>query len=435
MTKHKNTLAIIGIVIFSSLMYWACVSPHQTFDKLPPGIWRGVLYLDGELIMAVDKKDVAQVSSVPGELPFTFEVKYKNGDSIELILHNGTERIPVKNIRYGRDKATAKDTLYASFDGYDTYLTAIFEERIMEGYWHVNYRENYKIKFKAFYGDDRRFKLPEVAQNASFGGRYMVNFSPGTEDAYPGIGDFEQKGSKITGTFLTETGDYRYLEGNVSGDKAFLSCFDGAHAFLFEMKKQGETILGEFRSGTHHRESFEGTKDEKASLTSGFELVKIIQPEGVQFNLPDTKGNQVDTRQAPYKGKVKIYEIMGSWCPNCMDATTFLTEYQKANPDVMVTALGFERYKDPVRAMEALKTYTEVKKIEYPVLLAGHYEKKTASALIPQIEGIKAYPTLLLVDQNDRLVKVYSGFYGPATKEHANFIKELSAAIDGIKRK
>ncbi|HRG19584.1 MAG TPA: TlpA disulfide reductase family protein [Saprospiraceae bacterium] len=435
MTRNKKTLAAILVVFSFSLVLWACVSPHQTFDKLPPGIWRGVLYLDGELIMAVDKKDIAQVSAVPGELPFTFEVKYGTGDSLEILVYNGSERVSLKNIRYGRDKATAKDTVYASFDGYDTYLAAIFEERLMEGYWHVNYRDGYKIKFKAFYGDDRRFRLPFVDDNADFSGRYKVSFSTGTEKEYPAIGDFVQKGNKLYGTFLTETGDYRFLEGNVSGDKASLSCFDGAHAYLFEMKKQGDAILGEFRSGTHHRESFEGVKDENASLTNGFNLVKIVQPNGVRFVLPDTKGKTVDTQNDPYKGKVKVYEIMGSWCPNCMDATTFLTEYQKSHPEVMVTALAFERYQDPVKAMAALKTYVDAKKIEYPVLLAGHFDKKTASTLIPQIEGIKAYPTLLLVDQNDRLVKVYSGFYGPATKEHAAFIKELSATIDGINRK
>jgi len=435
MTRNKKTLAAILVVFYFSLVLWACVSPHQTFDKLPPGIWRGVLYLDGELIMAVDKKDIAQVSAVPGELPFTFEVKYGNGDSLEILVYNGSERVSLKNIRYGRDKATAKDTVYASFDGYDTYLTAIFEERLMEGYWHVNYRDGYKIKFKAFYGDDRRFRLPFVDDNADFSGRYKVSFSTGTEKEYPAIGDFVQKGNKLYGTFLTETGDYRFLEGNVSGDKASLSCFDGAHAYLFEMKKQGDAILGEFRSGTHHRESFEGVKDENASLTNGFNLVKIVQPNGVRFVLPDTKGQTVDTQNDPYKGKVKVYEIMGSWCPNCMDATTFLTEYQKSHPEVMVTALAFERYQDPVKAMAALKTYVDAKKIEYPVLLAGHFDKKTASTLIPQIEGIKAYPTLLLVDQNDQLVKVYSGFYGPATKEHAAFIKELSATIDGINHK
>ena len=95
-------------------------------------------------------------------------------------------------------------------------------------------------------------------------------------------------------------------------------------------------------------------------------------------------------------------------------------------------ALAFERYKEDEKSMAALKTYVNAKNVPYPVLLAGHYDKKTAAARIPQIEGIKAYPTLLLVDKNDRLKKVYSGFYGPATREHEAFIKEITAAIDGL---
>lgn len=427
-----SLIPLIVLTLGCSLVFQTCVSPHQQFDKLPPGIWRGVLYLDGELIMAVDKKDVSQVNNLPGELPFTFEVVYGKQDSIQLIIHNGSERIPIKSIRYGRDKATAKDTLYATFEGYDTYLTAIFEERLMEGYWHVNYKDNYKIRFKAFYGDDRRFKLPAVSQNENFSGRYKVIFSPGSEDEYPGIGDFAQQGNKLTGTFLTESGDYRYLEGNVSGNKASLSCFDGAHAFLFEMKKEGSALLGEFRSGTHHREPFEGQKDEKASLKSGFELTKIISNEVVAFKLPSTRGDVIDTRDAKYKGKAKVYEIMGSWCPNCMDATHFLSTYQRDHAEVVVMALGFERYKEEDKSMAALKAYVNATNVPYPVMLAGHYDKKTAVARIPQIEGIKAYPTLLLVDKNDQLKKVYSGFYGPATREHEAFIKELTAAIDGL---
>lgn len=426
-------LALLLTAIVITVMN-GCVSPHQEFDKLPPGIWRGVLYLDGELLMAVDKKDVTQVSSIPGELPFTFEVVYGEDDSMQIILQNGPERIPVTQIKYGRDKATAKDTLYASFGGYDTYLTAIFEERIMEGYWHINYRDDYKIRFKAFYGDDRRFKLPVSVKNENFEGRYKVIFSPGTEDEYPGVGEFRQDGNVLTGTFLSETGDYRYLAGNVSGNKAYLSCFDGAHAYLFELKKQDDRLLGEFRSGIHHREAFEGTKDEKASLTSGFELVKIISDKPFHFRLPDTKGDTLDTQSEAMKGRVKVYEIMGSWCPNCMDATDFLQSYKASHPNVEIAGLAFERYKDPVRSMNVLKDYAAFKKINYPIVLAGYYDKKTAGSLIPQIDGIKAYPTLLLVDSNDRIVKVYSGFYGPATKEHEAFIKELTSAIDELSR-
>jgi len=42
---------------------------------------------------------------------------------------------------------------------------------------------------------------------------------------------FKQTKNKLTGTFLTTTGDYRYLDGIVTGDSLKLSTFDGAHAY------------------------------------------------------------------------------------------------------------------------------------------------------------------------------------------------------------
>jgi hypothetical protein len=65
------------------------------------------------------------------------------------------------------------------------------------------------------------------------------------------VGEFKQVGQKVTGTFLTTTGDYRFLEGTVSGDQLYLSCFDGGHAFLFTAKIADTNTLtdGKFFAG------------------------------------------------------------------------------------------------------------------------------------------------------------------------------------------
>jgi hypothetical protein len=56
----------------------------------------------------------------------------------------------------------------------------------------------------------------------------------------------------VNGTFLTETGDYRYLEGMMHNGKLYLSCFDGSHAFLFIAENNGTEITkGDFYSGLH----------------------------------------------------------------------------------------------------------------------------------------------------------------------------------------
>ncbi|MBK8700390.1 MAG: TlpA family protein disulfide reductase [Saprospiraceae bacterium] len=435
-TYHKFPYVFIGLVALMMLWISGCVSPHQEFSKLPPGIWRGVLYLDGDIPVVSDKKEISTIQEMPGELPFNFEVVYDNKDTFHIIIHNGTERIRIDEISYGRDKSTAKDTIDIAFSAYDTHIRAIFEERVMEGYWYVNYKPGYRIRFKAFQGDDRRFKQLGNEKALDFSGRYAVKFSPDTEKEYPGVGVFEQQNDKISGTFLTETGDYRYLAGTVTGKKARLSTFDGAHAYLFEFKEKADgEILGEFRSGVHHREGFEGKKDGTASLKSGYELVTIKSSEKLSFVLPNAKGQKTDTRSEPYKGKVKIYEIMGTWCPNCMDATTFLMEIAKEFPEVVITGLAFERYRDSTKALQVLNRYVTSKQIPYEVLLAGYADRKEASALITQIDGIKAYPTLIITDKEDRIQKVFSGFYGPATPEYGEFKTEFKRILHELIQK
>ena len=59
---------------------------------------------------------------------------------------------------------------------------------------------------------------------------------------YLAIGVFEQKGQKITGTFLSKTGDYRYYEGDIKGDEFYLSAFSGSSPALIIGKIEGNTI-------------------------------------------------------------------------------------------------------------------------------------------------------------------------------------------------
>ncbi|MBK6543608.1 MAG: hypothetical protein IPG10_20590 [Flavobacteriales bacterium] len=83
-----------------------------------------------------------------------------------------------------------------------------------------------------------------AASNAELSGEWEVHFSPGTTDAYDALGLFQQKDGRVTGTFGTETGDYRFLEGVLDGDSLKLSCFDGSRAFLFKAVLRNDSLLG-----------------------------------------------------------------------------------------------------------------------------------------------------------------------------------------------
>src|SRR5581483_4586713 len=103
-------------------------------------------------------------------------------------------------------------------------------------------------------------------------------FSPGTKDSSKAIGVFKQKQQIVTGTFLTETGDYRYLDGVADGNELYLSCFDGAHAFLFKGTIDAKNfVTGTFYSGMHWEEKWVAKRNEKFELRDPFSLSKVVK--------------------------------------------------------------------------------------------------------------------------------------------------------------
>ena len=52
---------------------------------------------------------------------------------------------------------------------------------------------------------------------ADIGGTWKVTFTSDSGGVTMAIGMFEQEGNHLSGTFLTNTGDYRFLEGEVNG--------------------------------------------------------------------------------------------------------------------------------------------------------------------------------------------------------------------------
>ena len=427
----------IIVVVFSFILLFnlsSCIESRNDFSKLPPGMWRGVLYLTPNVLpMTTDKDEILTSPDNSGQLPFNFEVIYDTDTDFHLEIQNGEERIKVEDIIFGLDRSTAKDTLTFDFPVFDTKIKGVYEEKVIEGDWYVNYKDGYKIKFKAVHGDTARFKGYTDAPSIDYSGEWDVEFEPGTDDSYKAVGVFKQVGSQITGTFKTETGDYRFLEGVVTGQKAFLSVFDGAHAFLFEMKVlEDGTLSGIFKSGTHYTASFEGQRSEGQKLADPYGLTtSTIGDQPLEFTFPKPDGSMLSLSDEMYQGKIKVIEIMGTWCPNCKDATDFLKSYISTYPDdeLEVISIAFERYQDEEKNMNQLKKYAASSKLPWEIVLGGPANKAEASLAIPQIDKIRSYPTLLMLDQHNKIKHIYTGFSGPATSEYAEFKQDFRSKI------
>ena len=436
---HKIILFLF-LIVTSSL---SCINIDNKFTALPPGPWRGVFKLplnqgpESIKLKAEKEKEYSIVKNYR-ELPFIFNVVYVNQDSFNVHIINGEEEIIVSDIVYALDRSTAKDTLTLNFPAYDSYIKAIYEENFIEGAWYVNYKENYSIPFIAYQGNSQRFKVDPIPAETDLNGEWEVTFDHDKgEDAYPAIGVFKQEGDHLTGTFKTETGDYRFLEGKVSGKKMYLSVFDGAHAFLFEAKETAEDQLtGIFYSGKHYESNWiaKKIKDGNTNLTSPYNLSQATTEKAINFSFKNSDGEIISLSDSKFEGKPKLINIMGTWCPNCRDEANFLKEnYQKIqNEGIEVISLAFERYRDEKKSLAAIKRYEDTMEIPWTMLYAGNYNKSEASQTLDFIDKVISYPTLLFVDKNNEITKIHTGFNGPATSEFLDFKKEFFEIINTI---
>lgn len=435
--KKMRTIKLLTTFIFLTqiLMQSGCLVVQNPHTGLAPGRWRGVLKLTQTQAPPPDESQFPGMNFeevMEGELPFLFDVVYDDENVFHLEIINGTERIRADHIVVGRDPATAKDTIRIDFPVFDSYIEALYENDVIEGEWVVNYKENYRIPFVAQFGRGFRFTELKKTPAMDMTGKWEVYFGMDTGKPDPAVGEFRQEGNQLFGTFLTETGDYRFLEGTVQADKFYLSCFDGSHAFLFEGKiLPDSSIIGSFRSGTHYRTTWQGKRNPDFRLSDPHTLTKAVQDVPLDFSLEDPAGKKWSLSDPAFAGHVKVVQIMGTWCPNCFDETNFLKEYRKAHEGEKLSffAVAFERYPEKEKAMSALRKFQENMQPGYPVLLGGISKKESALEVFPMLDAIKAYPTLLLLDRQNRIRRIHTGFSGPATSEYQGFQEEFDAFV------
>lgn len=434
-------LLLIGVVLNA---FSACLVMDNTFPVIAPGAWRAVLQIEPRV--SVDNKkaeplpelmNIQMEEVTQGELPFNFDVIYGEGDQFHIEIINGTERIKLTDIETGHDIRTGKDSIRINIPIYEAYIRAHFEERVMAGdFVMTNRGVNYSIPFIARHGHKHRFTTLKKEPVMDVSGKWEATFGLNEEEPYKAIGELIQKGNQLSGTFRTETGDYRFLDGTIQANKIYLSCFDGAHAFLFEAKiLEDQTMIGTFRSGKHYKTTWEAKKNPDYELADPNELTYLNEGfDKVSFAFDNPEGKSISLTDDAYKGKIKIVQIFGTWCPNCRDETNFLVDYLKANPnkDLAVIALAFEKHREKEKANKVIKTYRDHFQIPYEIVHAGYYNKKEAALALPMLNHILSYPTMIFIDRNDQVRKIHTGFNGPATSKYQAFKEEFDTFVNQL---
>jgi peroxiredoxin len=367
-----------------------------------------------------------------GELPFGLDLEREGSATVGYLL-NGKERVKLDEV------TVAGAHLDIRMPGFENRLTAdVKGDRLLgEVVLTKSGAKQQHIALQAQLGRNYRFFEKPAGDYADVSGRWAVKFIDDDGKPEAAVGEFTQTGDVVGGTFLAETGDHRFLAGQVRGKELFLSTFDGAHAFLYHAEVTADGALaGDYWVGTAYHERWTGNRDAGATLPDAYSLT-TMRPgsKHFEFAFPDLAGNTVTSKDPAFQGKVMIVALAGSWCPNCHDEAAFLEplyrEYRSKG--VEIVSLMFEHFGDFPRAAEATQRFRHHYGIEYTTLIAGISNKDEAAKKLPMLDRVYAFPTTIFIDRRGEVRKIHTGFSGPATGDHyTQFVDEVKATLDQL---
>lgn len=362
------------------------------------------------------------------ELPFNFELSADG--NIEM--YNAEETIEAEEIIY------YSDSVRINFQVYEGYIAGKFDNGNISGARYIKKSLDRIVPVSFTYGITDRFLNVEATEQSVHGIWEMI-FTEDDGSTFAGKGIFKQEGNMMSGTIRTTTGDYRYLEGVVSGTDLKFSVFDGAHAFLFTAKINGNKITnGIFHSGNHYQAKFTASKNAEFELPDEDSLTFLKDGyDSFDFSFPNLEDKLISLSDKEFDNKVVVVQIMGSWCPNCIDENKYYAKYYKNNAHLNLefVALAFEYAKTKTGAFKSLNRLKENIGIDYPILLAqyGSSDKTEAQKKVPMLNHVLSYPTTIFIDKKRKVRRIHTGFNGPATgQKYVDFQHDFESFINSL---
>ncbi len=390
-------------------LFWSVVSCSQKSEEeaivlhISEGLWRLEFTEDS---IAIPVRAVFQKGG------FTFT------NSSEKII-TSTERI-------------TEDSIKVLMPVFGTYLLAkIHPNDSLSGHWINPFKEPvYSMGFTAKLHDKSIHSPPFIPKDSSV---YSVRFSPNSKDEYPAVGVFKSNQDVVEGTFLTETGDYRFLEGEKTENGFWLSCFDGSHLFFFDIEKgKNDSLTGVFYSGKHWSEPLIASYNPQAHLLDPDSITTLTSSPGDwHFTIYNSNLTEANFSSNSLAGKVSVVQLFGSWCPNCMDESLYFKELHAkySNLGLQIIPVAFERGDDSTKWNAAVQKYSSSLGLNYPYYLGGGASKGRAAEIFNMLSEVSSFPTTIFIDKKGRIRKIHTGFYGPGT---GHYYQEFTESTDQL---
>ena len=401
LTSLLRFLVLIAVVV-------SCAKAPEK-STLQEGTWKGIIRMQNQ------------------KLPFLLEISKENEDfAVQLI--NGSETFEMDEVQ------VTSDSLKFSLHIFDISIKAKINGDQLEGVYTKNYLSDYELPFTAEFNKTNRFIV--FRSNPQNNGKWDMTFYDINGKTSKGIGVFDQIDSLMTGTILTPTGDYRFLEGTSTETDFALFTFDGNHAFVFDGQYRNDSIFGTFYSGKTYYEHFIGLRNPDIELPNPNELTFLKEGyDKLEFTFPDLDGTMVSLTDEKYQDKVVLVQIFGTWCPNCMDETVFYRDWHEKNKDrgVEIIGLAYEIKDDFEYAKSRVEKMKKNLNVDYDFLIAGTADKEAAGKTLPMLNHIMSFPTTIFIDRTGKVRKIHTGFNGPATGDYyAMYVEEFNFFMDSL---
>ena len=358
-------------------------------------------------------------------LPFNFSV---TNDST-LVVQNSSEIVGF-SIDY------LKDSIFIRSKVFEGFIKGVLEDNKINGVFVIESLDR-SVPFTS-YNSDKRFNIDFEKNEKLTLNRWRFTFNPNMDNASISLGIFNPIGqNEISATFRTSTGDYGFMHGGYKDSKIVLSTFNGSRAYLLEaeLNNNKDSIKGIMYSGNHSKTIIEGVLDNVFELSNEYSLTSLqSKNQKFEFSFENTAGKLISIDDDIFDGKSMVIQLMGSWCSNCLDESKFYVDYMNKNKliDIEFVALAFEYAKTKDGALNSILKLKNQIGIDYPILLAqyGSSDKGKALEKFPMLNNIISYPTTIFLDKNKDVIKIHTGFNGPATGEkYIEFINEFDNTI------
>jgi thiol-disulfide isomerase/thioredoxin len=364
-------------------------------------------------------------SGLGDTVPFVFRLPAR-GSAEPIVFYNGAEQTPAEH-------ELSEKGLRVRFPNFGSEIRATFTGGgKMEGSFQTSQILSSEFKFRATPIQDR--KEPRVPPHLFESGGKRKNFG-GTwtlDIAHRGLARAmleQNEDGRVVGTgHPTWDSDWRFMEGDVSGDELIMSGFNGQAVYVIRAQlDDDERMTGKGWLWPNLMSiTFTGTRGDRVPMQY-FDRIKLMKGvERITFPPLD------DPKLA---GKPVILDIFGTWCPACLDATPVLHELYERHKDGGLEMLGLavELTKDEAYAAKQVELYRKKFGVPWPISLGLSDPEDIEDAIPEEIEGYQALPLILFINRDHTVRSILNSVPGRATgSEHERIKKEIERMTQEI---